>query len=326
MIARTRWLRVRVVVMSAVLVTGLAAFSTSPALATIRWGATLVGDQVVPGPGDEDATGFADLFFRADPNEPGSGLVCVSWTIEGMDVATSAEIGAGDASAAGSSYLALTPPDEDGFGGDCLGDLDPAVVQAIIDNPSGFFVQVRSETFPDGAVRGQIVRSAVVRVNVQKFVCPGRIRRVADLLAASPGTCTVAARTGDIGSPPPGFTWSPKPTEFDMQVELQTGSGVLTLDQADLDGGGTCGGKTCSPGRSYTWSELSPGPMTMTELTFPKGYKFGWATIGAITEGGEAPAATVDVAHHSISFDLTGFDASDGVFISIYDFRGAPTG
>jgi hypothetical protein len=107
-----------------------------------------------------------------------------------------------------------------------------------------------------------------------------------------------------------------------MQVRLDTESGALTLNDADIDGGGTCGGKTCTPGRWYTWQNLTPGPMTMTELTFPKGYKFGWATVGPQAEGDPVPTGTVSVGQHSISFDMTDFGFTDGVSISIYDFRG----
>jgi len=317
-----RFARLRVVLSSVLLVGTVGLIGASPASATRFWSALMSGDQVVPGPGDPDAAGSVDVGLGDDPDVPDGGFICVSWNTPDVDPATAAEIGTGAPGSVGSTYLALTPPDDGGTSSECIDGLDPSVVEAIIDNPGAFFIQVSNDAFPDGAIRGQIRVTEIVRVNVAKFVCPGSIRTPADLLAAPDGTCTVAARTGDIGNPPPGFTWSPKPTEFDMQVRLDTATGALTLNDADLDGGGTCGGKTCSPGRSYTWENLAPGPMTVTELTFPKGYKFGWATIQAQTEGETAPPATVDVAHHSITFDMTNFGASDGISIRIYDFRG----
>ena len=314
--------RLRVVVASAMLVGSIGLIGASPAGAMQFWSATLSGDQVVPGPGDPDAAGTADVILQIDPEIPDGGRICVLWNVTGLDPATSAEIRRGPSGDVGVPYLAVTPPDVDGFGGDCIDGLAPSFVQAILDDPAGFFVQVANDAFPDGAIRGQIQLTETTRVNVRKYVCPGSIRTPADVVAAPAGTCTVAARTGDIGDPPPGFTWSPKPTEFDMQVRLDTQAGALTLADADLDGGGTCSGKTCQPGRSYTWQNLTPGPMAVTELTFPRGYKFGWATIQSTSDGQPFPAGTVDVAHHSISFDLSAFGATDGVSIAIYDFRG----
>jgi hypothetical protein len=313
----------RVVIASSLLVGAAGMATVSPARAVTLYSASLAGDQVVPGPGDPDAVGRVwDLGLAIDPDVPNGGRICVGWEITDMDPATSAEIGIGQPGEAGATFVAVTPPDSDGTGFDCVLDLDPAIVQAILEDPTGFFVQVRNDEFPDGAIRGQIQVTQITRVNVRKYVCPGNIRTPADLLAAPDGTCTVAARTGDIGNPPPGYTWSPKPTEFNMQVRLDTEAGALTLDDADLDGGGTCGARTCSPGRSYTWENLTPGPMTLTELTFPKGYKFGWATIGPVSDGQPAPTGTVDLAHHSISFDMTAFGDTDGVSIAVYDFRG----
>jgi len=262
-----------------------------------------------------------DVGLDIDPDE--GGRICTFWNITDLDPATAAEIRTGAPGTVGSTYLAVTPPDEDGTGGDCVRNLDPSVVQAILDDPSGFFVQVSNDAFPDGAIRGQIQVAERIRVSVREFVCPGSIRTAADVLAAPFGTCTVAARTGDIGDPPAGFTWSPKPTQFDMRVSLTTVDGTLTLDDAEADGGGTCSGKTCSIlSWPYVWQDLTPGPMTVTALTAPKGYKFGWATIGPTVDGESAPSGTVNVAQHSISFDMTAFGSNDGALISIYDFRG----
>lgn len=315
--------RLRVIAASGLLVGTLGAAAAPAASAQVVWSAVLSGASEVPGPGDDDAAGTASLFFDAGSGDPASGVICVSWEILDLDPATAAEIGAGAEGVAGSAVVALPVPDPEGFGGDCVTDLDPALVQSIIDNPSGFHVNVRNDAFPDGAMRGQIESFAFIRINVAKAVCPAKIKTPADLLAAPAGTCTVAARIGDIGDPPPGLVWRPAPTEFDMQVTLTHSGGTLTLDEAEADGGGTCGPRSCTPGRSYTWPEVSLGQTTITELTFPKGYRFGWATIQSTTEGGVAPAATVDVAHASISFDTSAFASSDGLSIVLYDFKGS---
>jgi hypothetical protein len=314
--------RLRMIAASGLLVGALGVVGAPAASAQVEWSASLAGANEVPGPGDEDAIGVASLFFDAGSGEPGSGVICVSWEISGLDPATAAEIGVGSEGVAGSAVVALPVPDESGSGGDCIADLDPAVVRAIVDDPSGHYVNVRNETFPDGAIRGQIDTRVFIRINLAKAVCPARIKTPADLLAAPAGTCTVAARTGDIGDPPAGHIWRPAPTEFDMEVSLTHPGGTLTLDDAEADGGSVCGPRYCSPGRSYTWPVVSLGQTTVMELTFPRGYRFGWATIQSTTEGGAAPAATVDVANASISFDTSAFASSEGLTIVLYDFRG----
>jgi len=258
-----------------------------------------------------------------DPEDPTNGRACVFYDVSGMEPGTFGMIGRGAPGDAG-TIVATIPVNEDlGQGSGCVDGVDPAVVQAFNDDPTAYFVQIANDPFPDGAVRGQVTVGAVISISVREFVCPGGIRTPADVLAAPQGTCTVAARTGDIGNPPAGFTWDPKPTLFDMRVNLATGGSILTLDDAEAEGGGTCGGKTCSIlSFPYVWRDLTPAPMTVAALTAPKGYKFGWATTGPISEGDPAQTGTVDIAHHSISFDATAFGAADGVLITIYNFRG----
>ncbi|MBA2720193.1 MAG: CHRD domain-containing protein [Chloroflexi bacterium] len=314
--------RLRVIAASGLLV-GSGGLTIAPgASAQVEWSASLSGSNVVPGPGDAGAVGFASLLFDAGSGEPGSGLICVSWEISDLDPATAAEIGAGAAGDAGVVVVDLPVPDPEGFGGGCVMDLDPDDVQSIIDDPSGHFVNVRNEGFPDGAIRGQVDTHVFLRITVAKAVCPAKIKTPADVLAAPAGTCTVAARTGEIGDPPAGLRWRPAPLEFDMQVSLTHPGGSLSLDDAEAEGGSTCGPRFCSPGRSYSWSDPSLGQTTITELTFPKGYHFGWATIQSTTEGGSAPAASVDIANASISFDTSAFASSEGLSIVLYDFKG----
>jgi hypothetical protein len=283
------------------------------------WFAFLSGDQEVPGPGDPDADGFARLTLDPGPG-PDTGQVCVRWDILGIDAATSSEIGTGAEGVAGTFLLSLPTPDADGLGEDCVTDLDSATVQSIIDDPAGFFVNVRNDAFQAGAVRGQLEPIDVTRVTLAKSVCPAEIQTPADLAAAPLGTCTIVGLTGTIGDPPAGHTWDPEPLEFDMQVELEDDGGVLTMDDAELDGGSTCGPTTCSPGRTYTWSDVFTGPTIVSELTFPAGYHFGWATLGPVSIGGNAPTASVDAGAGSISFDTTGLGGEDGFAVTLYDF------
>jgi CHRD domain len=116
---------------------------------------TLTGAAEVPGPGDANATGQADLRLNQGRNR-----VCfdISWTdIDG-------EVFAG--------HIHIGPPDEAGpivvtlftgsFAGTdavsgCVRDVGRDLIKAIRKNPSAYYVNVHSQpNFEGGAVRGQL--------------------------------------------------------------------------------------------------------------------------------------------------------------------------
>lgn len=113
--------------------------------------AGLSGGEEVPGPGDPDGGGFALVEIFVD-----LGQICGFMEISGVAPATAAHIHAGAAGVAGSVVITLATPNADGLGQGCVGGLDAALLQSIIDNPPGFYVNVHTLEYPDGAVRGQL--------------------------------------------------------------------------------------------------------------------------------------------------------------------------
>ena len=112
----------------------------------------LSGAAEVPGPGDPDGNGTANL--RLDP---GQGEVCFELTVSDIALpATGAHIHVGTVTEAGDVVVALTPPDASGSSSGCISDVDRDLIQAIIQNPAGYYVNVHNEEFPGGAVRGQL--------------------------------------------------------------------------------------------------------------------------------------------------------------------------
>jgi hypothetical protein len=106
----------------------------------------------VPGPGDPDGSGTASLRFN-----PGQGEVCFELTVSNIGLpATGAHIHVGTETEAGDVVVPLDPaPDASGSASGCV-SADPALIQAIMQNPEGYYVNVHNEEFPDGAVRGQL--------------------------------------------------------------------------------------------------------------------------------------------------------------------------
>lgn len=114
----------------------------------------MVGAEEAPGPGDPDASGTAAFTLNQ-----GLGRVCfdLSWAdIDGT--VTAAHIHVAPAGEPGPVVVPLfTGPlaGTDSASG-CVEGLDRSLVKAIRQDPSAYYVNVHSDVFPPGAVRGQL--------------------------------------------------------------------------------------------------------------------------------------------------------------------------
>jgi CHRD domain len=118
--------------------------------------ATLAGVQEGDTPGDEDGAGTASIVI-----DPAAGTACWTLTAESIMPVTQSHIHIG---AEGESGDIVVPLDVDGFEGSSEGCIEPmedaAVLQEIVDNPAGYYVNLHTEDFPAGAIRGQLAASA----------------------------------------------------------------------------------------------------------------------------------------------------------------------
>jgi hypothetical protein len=229
-------------------------------------------------------------------------------------------IGEGEVGDAGATVITYpVSGDADEFYSECA-DVDSAVLDAIVANPSGYFLQVATESAPDGASRGQIEAfDPGINVSFAKYACPGKVRSVDDINPITFAPCVSAARTGDIDPAPPGFRYDPKPILFDLEATVTDSTHTQTLDQAELDGGGSCnpGTMTCSIARGYLWFGVAEGPVSVRELTAPTGYRFGGALVAV---DGSPLEGAIDMSTGTVSFDTTGLSGT--VSVVVFDFRG----
>jgi hypothetical protein len=144
----------------AILIAGLvlALAAVSPAIAGNggrSLSTTLTGAAEVPGPGDPDATGQADLRLNQ-----GKQRVCFDISWAGIDGTVFA------------GHIHVAPPGVPGpivvtlftgsFAGTdavsgCVENVDRSLIKAIRKDPSGYYVNLHSAPdFPNGAVRGQL--------------------------------------------------------------------------------------------------------------------------------------------------------------------------
>lgn len=110
---------------------------------------TLSGAAEIPGPGDTDGAGT----FKATFNS-GQGQICYELNVSNIATPTAAHIHSGGPTVAGPVVLQLKTP-VDGSAKECA-DLSKEQVQAIIQKPGDFYVNVHNADFPNGAIRGQL--------------------------------------------------------------------------------------------------------------------------------------------------------------------------
>jgi hypothetical protein len=120
--------------------------------------AELSGTREVPGPGDPDGVGFADVTVDVP-----AGQLCANILVEGIAAATAAHIHSGAVGVAGPVVVTLPTPDATGQAEGCVDGLDPVMLQAIVDGPTAYYVNVHNAEYPDGAVRGQLSNPELVR-------------------------------------------------------------------------------------------------------------------------------------------------------------------
>ena len=122
--------------------------TTGTALAATHFRAVLNGDNV-PGAADTDGWGRARIGIHHDTHE-----LCTDLEVRSIGRVTSAQIYRGVPGGAGEPVSRIERPD-DNDSWDCK-QVGEALAQEIESNPSAFYVEVRTEEFPNGAIRGQL--------------------------------------------------------------------------------------------------------------------------------------------------------------------------
>jgi len=103
------------------------------------------------GAGDEDGSGTAHITI-----DPDTGQVCWDLSVDNISPVTASHIHVG---AEGEDGEVVVPLDVDGFEGTSTGctDASDADLAAIIADPAGYYVNIHTDDFPAGAIRGQLV-------------------------------------------------------------------------------------------------------------------------------------------------------------------------
>lgn len=108
----------------------------------------LTGAAEVPGPGDPDGSGTAMLRVN-----PGTGVICYTLTVTGIEPATAAHIHEAPADEPGPVIQPLEAP-TDGSSSACVTNAELA--RDLVTRPADYYVNVHNAEYPAGAVRGQL--------------------------------------------------------------------------------------------------------------------------------------------------------------------------
>ena len=109
----------------------------------------LTGEAEAPA-GDPVGTGTATIRLRA-----GQGQVCYRLAARNLPAAVAAHIHRGNAGSAGPVVVPLQTPNATGVSSGCA-NAARALVRAILARPALFYVNVHTNEFPGGAIRGQL--------------------------------------------------------------------------------------------------------------------------------------------------------------------------
>jgi hypothetical protein len=112
--------------------------------------ANLTGANEVP-PGDPNGTGTAHISIASAVNR-----LCADLEVRDIGAVTAAHIHRGAAGVNGPPVVTLDAPDDDDSD-DCDTVAD-ALLDEITDNPGAFYVNVHTADYPNGAIRGQLMR------------------------------------------------------------------------------------------------------------------------------------------------------------------------
>jgi hypothetical protein len=99
-----------------------------------------------------DGTGEAEVEINSDENQ-----ICYDISLEGVENVRAAHIHSGEEGEAGPVLVNLEYPEGEDDGADkCVDGVSESDLEDISEEPANFYVNVHSEQYPDGAVRGQL--------------------------------------------------------------------------------------------------------------------------------------------------------------------------
>jgi hypothetical protein len=115
--------------------------------------AKLKGKNEVPGPGSEKGKGDIHVFLK-----PTQDKVCFELDVKKLDTIVAGHIHKGDAETDGKVKVTLFEEMLEGTGAyeGCVKQVKAKLIEKIAAKPEKFYVNIHTEEYPEGAIRGQL--------------------------------------------------------------------------------------------------------------------------------------------------------------------------
>jgi hypothetical protein len=322
--------------------------------AVVSLTAELSAEAEVPDPGPEGATGTAAITI-----DDATGEVCFELTIDGLDeedAVIAAHIHAGEEGVAGDVVVPLFTEPPTGEMTGCVEGVDLELIADIVANPGEYYVNIHSEDFPAGAVRGQLAVEAgggadsatvmVMKHNCADVATTAEFEAVEARAATNPTTpeaafgmtvetvleCPTVVLPGDAQT---AGAVAGGESSFDFAVADDDGSVMLSADGAfaasaacetdvayDADRSGELDADVCLDLSHYAFEVSTAGQVTITETAAPSGFAFGAVRF---TPGSGDDATLVSAGGGEIVLDVAA-DADGMVMLHVYNFAVAAAG
>jgi hypothetical protein len=127
--------------------------NTKPPMFAVLNGGNEVSDTGAANAGDPNGRGGATVIAM-----PGFGRICFALTVDNIGTPIASHIHVGKPGVAGPIVVTLVHPrhGDPGASSGCVRGLPRALVRNIESNPQDYYVNVHTERFPGGAIRGQL--------------------------------------------------------------------------------------------------------------------------------------------------------------------------
>jgi hypothetical protein len=287
---------------------GVARAYVSPPSFTV----SLSPDNVVPGPGQPGAQ-TADVGVNFD----GQGGLC--WWMDTSVLTGPTTVGIYQGAAGGNGPLVV--PLKFYWQGSTCQIVDQTVLDAIEADAAGFYLQIASTAYPDGATRGQLELVLPTNVfDVSVWLCSPGTKFPVDRMDLMNAACGSVVLPQDVNPPWPGTTTIGFGGGFPIDFRVDGPEGFSqTIDRAIVGyPGGWCNPETliCTFGlHTYEWSGIPLGSVTVTPLAGPDGASFAYTDLVTPDEG----VSWTRGPNHSVTVDL-----SEQYFVEVEFFYVAP--
>jgi hypothetical protein len=143
--AHRLYVAVAIAILGIVLVAGV-----TTAIGGRPFSTTLTGEAEIPGPGDPDGTGVANLTLNQ-----GQRTICYDLSVSGIEPATAAHIHEIDPNTGFGGIVVHLEAPADGSSSACASVL-PELIKKIRQHPETYYVNVHNGPHPAGALRGDL--------------------------------------------------------------------------------------------------------------------------------------------------------------------------